>query len=94
MNKQGKHSAKPTDMKRTFIEKLLVVGAWLALVGGILFGTLVSKGIWESSQEMAFPEAVFTFIGSVVGSVGIWAILLEIVSLSDRLRDIEKRLKE
>ena len=81
-------------MKRTFIERLMVAGAWVALVGGILLGALVSKGIWESSQEMAFPNAVFTFIGSVVGSVAVWAVLLEFVSLSDRLRKIEKLLSE
>ena len=72
----------------------MVAGAWVALVGGILLGALVSKGIWESSQEMAFPNAVFTFIGSVVGSVAVWAVLLEFVSLSDRLRKIEKLLSE
>ena len=32
-------------MKRTKIEQLLVAIAWTGLIGGILFGTLVSKGI-------------------------------------------------
>jgi len=38
-------------MKRTKIENLLFVIAQLILVGGILFGTLISKGIFESNTE-------------------------------------------
>ena len=81
-------------MKRSFIEKLMVVGAWLALVGGILMGLLISKGILESGKDMNVPDAFFTFVGSVLASVCLWAVLLEIVSLSDRLRKIEKLLSE
>lgn len=79
-------------MKRTFIEKLMVAGAWLALVGGILMGLLVSKGILESGQDMCVPDAFFTFVGSVLASVCLWAVLLEVVSLSDKLRKIEELL--
>ena len=82
------------EKKRTFIEKLIVVIAWMVLIGGILFGTLVSKGIWESKQDMSFPNAVFTFVGSIGGSVTVWAILIQIVRMSDRLRKIEDELHE
>ena len=40
-------------MKRTKIEQLLLLVAWVGLIGGILFTTLVSKGIWESHVDMA-----------------------------------------
>lgn len=80
------------EKERTFIEKLIVVIAWIVLVGGIVCGTLVSKCIWESQQDMAFPDAVVTFVGSIGGSITIWAVLLQIVKMSDRLRKIEKEL--
>ena len=80
------------EKERTFIEKLIVVIAWIVLVGGIVCGTLVSKCIWESQQYMAFPDAVVTFVGSIGGSITIWAVLLQIVKMSDRLRKIEKEL--
>lgn len=79
-------------MERTFIEKLIVIIAWVVLIGGILFGALVSKGIWESHMEMAFPQAVATFIGSIGGSVTAWAVLIQIVQMSDKLRQIERML--
>lgn len=81
-------------MKRTKIEKLLLLVAWVGLIGGILFTTLVSKGIWESHVDMAFPQAVATFVGGVGASVVGWAVLMQIVSISDRIRRIEERLKE
>lgn len=81
-------------MKRTKIEQLLLVVAWVGLIGGILFTTLVSKGIWESHVDMAFPQAVATFVGGVGASVVGWAVLMQIVSISDRIRRIEERLKE
>ncbi|MCR4959055.1 MAG: hypothetical protein K6B13_10725 [Prevotella sp.] len=81
-------------MKRTKIEQLLVIIAWMWLIGGILFTFLVSKGIWESSQDMAFPQAVLTFIGGVGASVVGWAVLMQIISLSDRIGKIETELKE
>lgn len=79
-------------MKRTKIEQLLVVIAWTGLIGGILFTFLVSKGIMESNIEMAFPQAVLTFVGGVGASVVGWAVLLQIISLSDRIRNIENHL--
>ncbi len=82
------------EQERTFIEKLIVAIVWLVLVGGCLGGLLVSKGIWESQMEMAFPQAVATFIGSIGGSVTVWAILIQIVRMSDKLRQIEKQLNE
>ena len=81
-------------MKRTKIEQLLLLVAWAGLIGGILFTTLVSKGIWESHVDMAFPQAVATFVGGVGASVVGWAVLKQIVSISDRIRRIEERLKE
>jgi hypothetical protein len=79
-------------MKRTWIEKLLLLIAWAGLIGGILFTFLVSKGIWESHMDMAFPQAVATFVGGVVASVVGWAVLMQIVSISDRIRNIENHL--
>ncbi|MBO4659375.1 MAG: hypothetical protein J5637_07115 [Prevotella sp.] len=82
------------ENKRSLIEKLIVVIAWMVLIGGIMFGTLVSKGIWESQMDMAFPQAVATFVGSIGGSVVAWAILIQIVKMSDRLRRIEEKLQK
>lgn len=81
-------------MKRTKIEQLLLLIAWAGLIGGILFTTLVSKGIWESHMDMAFPQAVATFVGGVGASVVGWAVLLQIISISNRIRRIENHLKE
>ena len=81
-------------MKRTKIEQLLLLVAWVGLIGGILFTTLVSKGIWESHVDMAFPQAVATFVGGVGASVVGWAVLMQIVSIADRIRRSEERLKE
>ena len=79
-------------MKRTRTEQLLVVIAWVGLIGGILFTVLVSKGIWESNVEMAFPKAVLTFVGGVGASVVGWAVLMQIISISDRIRRIENKI--
>lgn len=81
-------------MKRTKIEQLLLVVAWAGLIGGILFTTLVSKGIWESHMDMAFPQAVLTFVGGVGASVVGWAVLMQVIRISDRIKNIESRLKE
>ena len=81
-------------MKRTKIEQLLLLVAWVGLIGGTLFTTLVSKGIWESHVDMAFPQAVATFVGGVGASVVGWAVLMQIVSISDKIRRIEEHLKE
>lgn len=81
-------------MKRTKIEQLLLVVAWAGLIGGILFTTLVTKGIWESHMDMAFPQAVLTFVGGVGASVVGWAVLMQVIRISDRIKNIEIRLKE
>lgn len=81
-------------MERTFIEKLLVVIAWAGLIGGILFTFLVSKGIMESNMEMAFPQAIVTFVGGIGASIVGWVVLMQIVNISDRLRMIENQLSK
>ena len=81
-------------MKRTKIEQLLLVVAWAGLIGGILFTTLATKGIWESHMDMAFPQAVLTFVGGVGASVVGWAVLMQVIRISDRIKNIEIRLKE
>ena len=80
-------------MKRTKIEQFLVIIAWAGLIGGILFTLFVNKGIWESGQDMAFPQAVLTFVGGVGASVVGWALLMQLISLSDRITRIENKLK-
>ena len=79
-------------MKRTKIEQLLVVIAWAGLIGGILFTLLVSKGIMESNMDMAFPQAVVTIVGGIGASIVGWAVLMQVVHISDRLRKIENQL--
>ena len=79
-------------MKRTFIEKLLVLIAWAGLICGILFTFLVNKGIMESNVDMAFPQAVVTFVGGIGASIVGWAVLMQVVNISDRLRKIENQL--
>ena len=79
-------------MNRSFIEKLLVAVAWLGLIGGILFTILVSKGIFESNMEMCVPQAAVTFVGGVFVSIVGWALILQVVRISDRLRNIENQM--
>ena len=81
-------------MKRTKIEQLLAIIAWVGLISGFLFTLHVSKGIWESGQDMAFPQAVLTFVGGVGASVVGWALLMQLISLSERISRIENKLKE
>ena len=80
-------------MKHTVIEKLLLlmarVGGFLGIVGGIL----VSKGIFESNTEMCVPRAACFLLAAVFASVAFWAIVEEIVSISDRLRRLEGKNK-
>lgn len=80
-------------MKRTSIEKLILAIAWIGLVGGIVFTFLVSKGILESNQEMCVPQAAVTFVGGVFVSIAGWALLVQLVRVSDRLRNVENQLK-
>ena len=81
-------------MKRTKIEQLLIIITWVGLIGGILFTVLVSKGILESNVEMAFPQAVVTFVGGIGASIVGWAVLMQVVNISDRLRKIENQLNK
>ena len=78
-------------MKRTKLEKFLVAVAWIGLIGGILFTVLVCKGILESNQDMCVPQAAVFFICGVGSSVVGWALLIQIVRMSDRLRNIENQ---
>ena len=79
-------------MEHNRIEKLLTVIAWIGLSGGITFGTLVSKGILESNQEMCFPKALVVFVGSIFASVAGWAILMLLVNISNKVRKIESKI--
>lgn len=76
-------------MKRSIIENLLLVIAWVGLVGGVLFSLLYSKGVFESGTEMCLPRAFAYFIIGVGASVTFWALLKEVVSIADRLRKLE-----
>ena len=79
-------------MKHNWTEKLLIVIAWVGMIGGITFGTLVSKGILESNQEMCFPQALVVFVGSIFASVAGWAILMLLVNISYKVRKIESKI--
>ncbi len=80
-------------MKYNWLEKLLLVVAWVVLLGGIVFGTLVSKGILESNQEMCFPQALVVFVGSIIASVAGWAILRMLVNISNKVTQISEVMK-
>ena len=45
-------------------------------------------------MDMAFPQAVATFVGGVGASVVGWAVLMQVIRISDRIKNIESRLKE
>ena len=79
-------------MKHNLIEKLLIIIAWIGLIGGIAFGTLVSKGIFESNLEMSFPKALVVFVGSIFASVAGWAVLMLLVSISNKVRKIDSKV--
>ena len=81
-------------MKRTVIEELLLLMARVGGLFGIIVGILVSKGIFESNTEMCVPRAVCFLLAAVFCSVVFWAIIEEIVSISDRIRRLEKEFKE
>ena len=81
-------------MKRTVIEKIILAIAWTGLIGGILFTLLYSHSILESSQEMSVPSALVSLAGGVFISVAGWAVLMEIIALSDRIRKLEKADEE
>ena len=76
------------------IEKLLIFIAYVCLIGGIVIGFLVSKGIIESNTEMCVPQAVAVFVGALFGSVGLWALLTVIVHISETLRKIKEKIEQ
>jgi hypothetical protein len=78
-------------MKRSFFDILLLVIAWGGLIVGILVSVAYSHSIWVSGREMCFPQAAFYLAAGVGASVLGWAVLMEIVSISDRLRKLEER---
>ena len=80
-------------MKRSFFDKLLLVIAWVGLVAGILVSVAYSHSIWAAGREMCFPQAAFYLAAGVGASVLGWAVLKEIVSISDRLRRLENKDK-
>ena len=80
-------------MKRSFFDKLLLVIAWVGLVAGILVSVAYSHSIWATGREMCFPQAAFYLAAGVGASVLGWAVLKEIVSISDRLRRLENKDK-
>ena len=77
---------------RTKLEKFILLVAYAGLIVGIIVSFLVSKCILESNVEMCAPQAIATFIGGVAASVILWAVLVQIVKISDRLRNIEDKL--
>ena len=75
------------------MDKLLSIISYMLLLGGILLGFLVSKGILESGSEMCFPRAFITFVVSLFISIVCWALITEIIAISDRVREIKESLK-
>lgn len=78
-------------MKRSFIDILLLVIAWAGLILGIWVSIAYSHSVFESGREMCFPQAAVYMIAGVGASVTGWAVLKEIVSISDRLRKLENK---
>lgn len=78
-------------MKRSFLDILLLVIAWGGLIVGILVSIAYSHSVFESGQEMCFPQAAAWLIAGVGASITGWAVLKEIVSISDRLRKLENK---
>ena len=80
------------EKQRTRLEKFILLIAYMGLIGGTLFAFLYSKGVLESGQDMCVARAIanFNFIegASIVG----WAVLKQIVKISDRLRHIENKM--
>ena len=78
-------------MKRTIIERLIIVIAWTGLIGGVLFSILYSKSVLGAGTEMCVPSGIASLVAGIFVSVGCWAILMEIIALSDRIRKLEER---
>ena len=81
-------------MKRSFIEKLLSIIAWVGLVGGILFSILYCNSILGSGTEMCVPTGLAYLAGGIFISVGCWAVLMVILALSDRIKRLENAKEE
>ena len=79
-------------MQRTKLERFIMLLAYAALIFGTLVTILVSKCTLESGLDMCVPQAIAEFVCGVAASVVIWAVLAQIVKISDRLRNIENKL--
>ncbi|MCR5277218.1 MAG: hypothetical protein K6D54_06085 [Bacteroidales bacterium] len=76
--------------QRTKIEKLLVFIAWAGLVCGLLVGTWAGVMELVHQTEMCVPRAFLYFAGSYSVSITCWALILELVAIADRLRDLRQ----
>lgn len=82
------------ELRRTRLEKFILLIAYAGLIGGTLFAFLYSKGVLESAQDMCVPRAIADFIFIEGASVVGWAVLKLLVKISDRLRHVENKLNE
>ena len=82
------------ELRRTRLEKFILLIAYVGLIGGTLFAFLYSKGVLESGQDMCVPRAIADFIFIESASVVGWAVLKLLVKISDRLRHVENKLNE
>ena len=82
------------ELRRTRLEKFILLIAYVGLIGGTLFAFLYSKGVLESGQDMCVPHAIADFILIEGASVVGWAVLKLLVKISDRLRHLENKLNE
>ena len=82
------------ELRRTRLEKFILLIAYVGLIGGTLFAFLYSKGVLESGQDMCVPRAIADFIFIESASVVGWAVLKLLVKISDRLRHEENKLNE
>ncbi|MBR3530182.1 MAG: hypothetical protein IKN83_02325 [Bacteroidaceae bacterium] len=82
------------ELRRTRLEKFILLIAYVGLIGGTLFAFLYSKGVLESGQDMCVPRALADFIFIEGASVVGWAVLKLLVKISDRLRHVENKLNE
>jgi len=78
-------------MKRSFIDILLLVIAWAGLILGILFTLIFSIGQFKSGLDMSVERGFVWLVCGVGASVLGWAVLKEMVSISDRLRKLENK---
>ena len=82
------------ELRRTRLEKFILLIAYVGLIGGTLFAFLYSKGVLESGLDMCVPRAIADFIFIEAASVVGWAVLKLLVKISDRLRHVENKLNE